>query len=169
MEELQQEHQFTLDLSESQADHSLPETHGEDPFHAQYQLVLLLNNAVAEETEIAKEAQPMVDANNTISKNMPSGKVKTVGVDSLSADKVLFLVFALQVVTKTAEMIEVPNMLTESNATQEWVSTEVNAELWSNTDGMILSSAQITGLLLEEPLQEETRMPDTVEEVIQPS
>jgi hypothetical protein len=55
---------------------------------------------------------------------------------------VLFQDFALQVETKTAV-----DMLTEFNATQQWTSTEVVAELWSNTDGMILSSAQLTTLL----------------------
>jgi len=161
--------QFKLDLPESQADHSLPEASGEDQSHAHSQLVLLLNNAVVEETEIATETQPMLDANNTTLASPLSGKVKTAGVDSLSADKVLFQVFALQVETKTAETTEVPDMLTELNVTQEWTSTEVHALLWSKEDGMILWSAQITMLLLEEPLQEETQMPDMVEEDIQPT
>jgi hypothetical protein len=101
-------------LPESQADHSLPEAIGEEMLNAQMQLVLLLSNAVVEETEIAMDPQPMVDVNNTTLARPPSGKIKTVGVISLSADKVLFQDFALQVETKTAV-----DMLTEFNATQQ--------------------------------------------------
>lgn len=90
--------------------------------------------------------------------------MNTDGVDTPSAEVVQFLVFAPLVVIEI-----VMAMLTRLNATPKWEPTEAHADGSLKMDGMILSDAQLTMLLSEEPPQEEIKMPNSTEESTQPS